>query len=413
MKEEKREERTQWKGKEEAKGSTRCNEKEEDHYHTPVAGSRWGKPPSGLAQGDAMGGYSNAAIPSRADNIQTNSPRQHKNVSGVRKTRMESATDPSSYGALCLNDLHRADDKFFSKQQDKAEKEGEEWSHVGTSGGSSTTPVAGSSWGDPPSGLAQGVPGGSPTSPTTKDRADQIQILKLERPKQLRGDGQSYLRCTPLAAKFRLGGPRETERPGLVDVCSNIGLIDKELFLERYPNTTVHESSRKVNGVGSVHTAGFAVIPVWLECRREGSRTSILAEFDVEIHLVPDFAPGFLLGLDAIKDYEMDILTGTMTGRLNNLEFPLFTHASPRFSNVRIFTAQKFTIPGRCTMPIRIKGALQEGVDYTFEPYMLASQSIPCYGGVWFAAVSLRYRYGTKKEIGREVFACDGNVIFF
>jgi hypothetical protein len=36
-----------------------------------------------------------------------------------------------------------------------------------------------------------------------------------------------------------------------------------------------------------------------------------------------------------------------------------------------------------------------------------------CYGGVWFAAVSLRYRYGTKKEIGREVFACDGNVIFF
>jgi hypothetical protein len=36
-----------------------------------------------------------------------------------------------------------------------------------------------------------------------------------------------------------------------------------------------------------------------------------------------------------------------------------------------------------------------------------------CYGGVWFAAVSLRYRYGTKKEVGREVFACDGNVIFF
>jgi hypothetical protein len=36
-----------------------------------------------------------------------------------------------------------------------------------------------------------------------------------------------------------------------------------------------------------------------------------------------------------------------------------------------------------------------------------------CYGGVWFAAVSLRYRYGTKKKIGREVFACDGNVLFF
>jgi transposase len=47
------------------------------------------------------------------------------------------------------------------------------------------------------------------------------------------------------------------------------------------------------------------------------------------------------------------------------------------------------------------------------EKLMAQLEARLCYGGVWFAAVSLRYRYGTKKEIGREVFACDGNVILF
>jgi hypothetical protein len=152
---------------------------------------------------------------------------------------------------------------------------------------------------------------------------------------------------------------------------------NKELFKDRYPTTTIHDSPRKVHGVGSVQTIGFAVIPIWLECQKEGSDSPVLAEFDVEVHLVPNIAPGFLLGLDAIKDYEMDILTGAMIGKIGDLRFPLFTHASPKFNNVRIFTAQKITIPGRCTMPIRIKGAMQEGVDYTFEPYMLAPHSLP------------------------------------
>jgi hypothetical protein len=379
---------------EEAEGST---EKEEDHHHTPVAGGRWGKPPSGPAQGDTRGSRSSSPTPDiKADQMQTN-----------KQSRMKSSTDPLTYGALCLNDLARPDDNFFHipaieepaplieiasptpvidapTPNPVNEEKNEQTRSVASDecdGGDSTTPVAGSRWGNPPSGLAQGFPRGSPpNSPTTSSsRTDQIQIRKLEHPRQLRGDGKSYLRCTPLATKLRLGSPIAAEEAALLDVCSNIGLIDRTLFYSAYPETAVYPSSRVISGVGTAKTSGFAVIPVWMDCWDSVDHCPVTAEFDVEVHLVENFSPGLLLGLDAIRDYQMDLLMSSMTGRIDHagLSFPLYSHAAPKFQKVRIFTSQKVTIPGRSTMPVRIKSVMQEGIDYVFDPYMVVTPSLP------------------------------------
>jgi hypothetical protein len=91
---------------------------------------------------------------------------------------LQRAYNPAAYSSLCIQDLYRPDDDFFYGTTWWT-KEGIVESKVKT-----TTPVAGSSWGNPPSGVARGVSRGSPASPAIDDDADQKQmrILKLERP---------------------------------------------------------------------------------------------------------------------------------------------------------------------------------------------------------------------------------------
>ncbi|KAA8893202.1 hypothetical protein FN846DRAFT_896187, partial [Sphaerosporella brunnea] len=348
---------------------------EEDLDNTPMAGSSCRNPTSGLARGCTRGSDPNSTILINADHMQTS-----------ERTGRKSPTDPSTYRAVAVDTLARPDDDFFHEPRsipvrEDSTGETQKMAPDETVGGEHTTPVAGSSWGNPPSGLAQGSPrGGSPISPfTSSPQTDQAQIRKLERPPQLVGDGKSYLRCTPLAAKLHLGSPLAAEKAALLDVCSNIGLIDRALFHSAYPEITVHPSSRLISGVGTAKTSGFAVIPVWMDCWDRVNNTRVTTEFDIEVHLVESFAPGLLLGLDAIRDYQMDLLTSSMSGHIEyaGLSFPLYSHAAPKFQKVRVFTSQKVTIAGRTTMPIRIKSAMQEGIDYVFDPYMLAAPSLP------------------------------------
>jgi hypothetical protein len=252
--------------------------------------------------------------------------------------------------------------------------------HGGTGGDDSTTPVAGSSWGEPPSGLAQGDTRGShSSSPSSDIKTDRAQIRRLERPPQLSGDGKSYLRCSPLAAKFRLGSASSDEVPGLTDVCSNVGLIDKALLHKHYPGRSIFPTSRKISGVGETTTIGFTVVPLWLECRDDTTKERVFAEFDVELHVLESFKPGLLIGLDAIRDYSIDIMTSKMLGCLqaHGLSFPLFSTAAPKFQAVKVLSSKRVVVPGRSTMPIAVNTACMDGVDYIFTPYLTAELSIP------------------------------------
>jgi hypothetical protein len=372
---------------------------------TPVAGSSWGDPPSGLAQGVPRGSSSSPNPDIKADQRQTD-----------KQSRTTSSTEPLTYGAMSVDDLALPDDNFAhtpspnpvkekkndekkeEKNEDKnEEKNGEKYEKENESvgGGCSTTPVAGSRWGNPPSGLAQGETRGSYLSPKSVDGADKVRIRRLERPRQLSGDGKSYLRCSPLAAKFRLGSASLTEDPvsGLTDVCSNVGLIAKDVLQKYYPNTPIHPTARKISGVGEKTTIGFCVIPVWLECHDEKTKEPILAEFDVEVHVLEVFQPGFLIGLDAIRDYGIDIITSSMQGRIDGLSFPLFSTATPKFQAVKIFSEKRIMVPGRSTVPIPVTSCCMDGIDYMFTPYLTAELSIPAAPQMPRAIIDSRTRF--------------------
>jgi hypothetical protein len=98
----------------------------------------------------------------------------------------------------------------------------------------------------------------------------------------------------------------------LTDVESNVGLIDLELFRASYPDVRINEShSATVKGVGKTKAMGFVVVPGWVDGLAPpdgtGYRKPIKVQTDVEFHVVKDFAPKVLLGLDYILDYSIDL----------------------------------------------------------------------------------------------------------
>jgi hypothetical protein len=86
---------------------------------------------------------------------------------------------------------------------------------------------------------------------------------------------------------------------------------------------------------------------------------------------------GFLLGLDAIRDYNIDLTPSRMVGNIDGLSFPLYAHTTPRFQHVKVFAMKRIVVPGRTTVPIAINAACLDGIDYVFTPHVLAELSIP------------------------------------
>jgi len=79
----------------------------------------------------------------------------------------------------------------------------------------------------------------------------------------LAAPGQNYLKTLPLSSTGRIGTSDRDPISILNDVCSNITLMDFELFRKKYHDEKIYEEAKvEVNGIGSVHFMSFARIPI-------------------------------------------------------------------------------------------------------------------------------------------------------
>jgi len=117
------------------------------------------------------------------------------------------------------------------------------------------------------------------------------------------------------------------------------------------------------------------VVPIYLRGTDTATGTPCTARIYIEVHLVRNFKPGILIGLDAITDYgiQMDIPRGTASIPHQQFEYALETGVSPR-SSVFVKVAKATVIPGRCLQKVQVKSAMAEGFDYIFEPFVCWSQ---------------------------------------
>jgi hypothetical protein len=82
----------------------------------------------------------------------------------------------------------------------------------------------------------------------------------------------------------------------------------------------------------------------------------------VEFHIIKEFRPRILIGLEVMLDYEIDPKVSSLTGtiRSNLPSFPL-QHPYQPFQSVLIRSSKRIIVPGRSIVAIKIKYYMADG----------------------------------------------------
>jgi len=174
-----------------------------------------------------------------------------------------------------------------------------------------------------------------------------VRILDIPIPITMERDSKSYLKCTPLASLVKLSLTGQARRM-INDVASNVGIIDEDVFYKNYPMVRVDTSIQiAIQGIGKERTKGWAVIPIYLQGMDTKLGTPCTVRTYIEVHLIWDFKPGLLIGLDVITDYgiQVDIQGGKASIPHQQFEYTLETGRSPR-SSVLVKVAKAMEILG-------------------------------------------------------------------
>ncbi|MDB5851807.1 MAG: hypothetical protein JWP29_5559 [Rhodoferax sp.] len=202
-------------------------------------------------------------------------------------------------------------------------------------------------------------------------------VLSVDIPKNSVGAGISYMRFLPLAAmgRMKLGGKRCLI---LMDPCSNASLIDEELFYKSYPEGKVTSAGRmEIQGVGKKSTLGWAVVPVFLEGYDTRTKDApILARLHIEVHLIKNFKPGLLFGMDALSDYgvELDLVKRSATLRHYDFRYNLIYSRAFNDSPVKVSVANNTTIAANTVCCVPVSSSMVSGYDYIMRPWLCWSQ---------------------------------------
>lgn len=169
----------------------------------------------------------------------------------------------------------------------------------------------------------------------------------------------------------------------LNNVCSNISLIDSALFNKFYSTFQLATNVLvDIQGIGKATTAGYCVIPIWIEGFKDSNQASpaetlkkYLLRIDYEFHLVDGFKYGVLMGLDAITDFQINLLVASNHATLPGFSYKI-RFANKAVEKVPVRVEQDMLIPGRTCQPITIKSHMLSGCDYIFTPQQFLNNSI-------------------------------------
>jgi hypothetical protein len=162
----------------------------------------------------------------------------------------------------------------------------------------------------------------------------------------------------------------------LMDPDSNTLIVNFDKLRACYPDVVINDSVQiSVHGVGQASTVGWVVLPITIHARDTNKPVDV--EVDVEWHVMRDFKPGLLLGLDTMIDYDIDLCLSDLTGTVHGFQFSLDTPYRP-FRSVLVKTSRRVTVPGGTATVIPVTSAMVRGFDYVIEPFYTAMQGVTC-----------------------------------
>jgi hypothetical protein len=244
--------------------------------------------------------------------------------------------------------------------------------------------------------------GRDPTNEVKLPRAGHLRIEELPIAFSV-GTGVSYLSAQPCPVKAWIGESPAADRP-LQDGVADTGgpsIICKRMVPENY---TILESPMKpvFGGIGNSRTPvkGYVVLPVHLPNAAAMSgdeRNARVAKLWIEFQVVDQCPAGFLIGVDAISAYKMDIdypkLSITLTALDPPMRVPIVdtTKYSTKRVDPRIYLAEPVRMRpfSEVWVPVRFsRSNPNQGTDFLVTPVRHANIAEGTYASCSYAIIA-------------------------
>jgi hypothetical protein len=175
-------------------------------------------------------------------------------------------------------------------------------------------------------------------------------------------DGRAYTRASPTFFRARINEVQNRPTVGLLDNCAAISLIDRRLINALQPPPALYDGEVHIKGIGSSVSKEFCVIPLFIDVTEQddsGVRRKRKVRILVEFHVIEDLNESFVLGMDVIGPYQIDIITSKAEARIKTahdaafpLEFGAGAPKSTKQDSYNVVAAETITIAARCETTI-------------------------------------------------------------
>lgn len=202
---------------------------------------------------------------------------------------------------------------------------------------------------------------------------------------QIPTDGTLHLRTLPVKWKISINNASGKKEWSLLDDCSSLSIMSREMHQKYFSNEELNTSRQlDIFGVGETRSLGYLVTSIFAEST-DGRRV----QFDVEFHVVPNFAPGFCVGVDMMNVYKLDTLISEHRAHLKSLKakFPIFFDRGTQKQSKMTCHADT-VIPPRSHKIIKVDWKVQVNADHFVTPVITTRSPTETFGMIAKSIVS-------------------------
>ncbi|KAE8180279.1 hypothetical protein CF336_g9343, partial [Tilletia laevis] len=158
----------------------------------------------------------------------------------------------------------------------------------------------------------------------------------------------------------------------LLDTGASLSGIDASL-LERLGGRPQGDGML-VKGIGEMRTKGFATVTFFIE-GRDSRDKQVFLECTHDLHVLPSFGPGLLLGRDFIDGHDLTICPARGRAHVGHYTFAVNEKVGGPFAtDVELHTAADVVVPPNHNVWVPVDtGSLAPDVDYCVHPRLSAS----------------------------------------
>ncbi|KAE8191782.1 hypothetical protein CF336_g4721, partial [Tilletia laevis] len=184
--------------------------------------------------------------------------------------------------------------------------------------------------------------------------------------------GKGYTNHVPLTVQLRINSSTANPLSSLLDTGASLSGIDASL-LERLGGRPQGDGMT-VKGIGEMRTKGFTTVTFFIE-GRDSRDKQVFLECSHDLHVLPNFGPGLLLGRDFIDGHDLSISPARGRARVGQYTFAVNEKIEGPFSaDVELHTAVDVVVPPHHNVWIPVDaGGLAPDVDYCIHPRLSAS----------------------------------------